>query len=146
MTNEHGYAGDVTADEAYTLLSKDPASLLIDVRTHAEWAYVGVPDLSKVGKEVLFVEWQQYPGMAVRSDFAEEVAKDLRERGVEEDAPVLFLCRSGVRSRAAAVALTEVGFTRCFNISGGFEGPPDGNRHRGLCDGWKAKGLPWIQS
>jgi rhodanese-related sulfurtransferase len=146
MTDQDGYAGDVTADEAYILLDKDPESLLIDVRTHAEWAYVGVPDLSKVGKEPILFEWQQYPNMIVRSNFAEELAKDLRGRGVKADAPILFLCRSGVRSRAAAVALTEVGFTRCFNITGGFEGPPDADKHRGRRDGWKAKDLPWIQS
>jgi rhodanese-related sulfurtransferase len=146
MTHGDGYAGDVSADEAYNLLSEDRASLLIDVRTQAEWAYVGVPDLSKVGKEPVLFEWQQYPNMVVRSNFAEELAKDLRGRGVKTNTPVLFLCRSGVRSRAAAVALTEVGFTRCLNITGGFEGPPDLEKHRGRRDGWKAKGLPWVQS
>jgi len=61
------------------------------------------------------------------------------------DAAILFLCRSGARSRAAAIAMTELGFARCYNIAGGFEGDLDGERHRGV-GGWKAAGLPWRQN
>ncbi len=66
--------------------------------------------------------------------------------GADKAAPVLLLCRSGARSRAAAIALTGLGFAGAYNIAGGFEGDPDGARHRGLRNGWKADGLPWRQS
>ena len=59
---------------------------------------------------------------------------------------IYFLCRSGVRSKHAAIAMTEAGWARCFNIASGFEGPPDPAGHRGTVDGWKAQGLPWTQT
>jgi rhodanese-related sulfurtransferase len=65
--------------------------------------------------------------------------------GVERDSPVLLLCRSGQRSRAAAIALTAAGFGPCYNVAEGFEGPHDAARHRGTSAGWKARGLPWAQ-
>ena len=61
------------------------------------------------------------------------------------DAPVLFICRSGARSRSAAEALSAAGHTRCFNVSEGFEGDKDAESHRGKRGGWKAASLPWIQ-
>jgi len=84
--------------------------------------------------------------MKVAPDFATRLLGILRERGVSATAPVLFLCRSGARSRAAAIALTEAGQTRCHNIAEGFEGPLDDKRKRGSVGGWKAGGLPWAQS
>lgn len=140
------YAGDVSVEEAWTLLSEAPQATLVDVRSAAEWTFVGVPDLGSVGKETVFAEWQSFPGMGVRSEFAEGLKRELVARGVPTDAPVLFLCRSGARSRAAAVAMTAAGFDRCLNVASGFEGPPDGDGHRGRVDGWKAKGLPWRQT
>ena len=140
------FAGDVSAVEAFEALSSEPEALLIDVRTKAEWAYVGLPDLSAIGKEILLVEWQSYPAMAVNTDFADVLAAELQRRGVERETALFFLCRSGVRSLAAAKAMAAEGFDRCFNITGGFEGPMDEQRHRGEVDGWKAAGLPWVQS
>ncbi|MCX5581027.1 rhodanese-like domain-containing protein [Kaistia terrae] len=140
------FAGDVSADEAWEGLSSEPQSMLIDVRTRAEWAYVGIVDLSAIGKETLLVEWQSYPTMAVNADFAEVLAAELHRRGVGRETALYFLCRSGARSLAAANALADAGFDRCFNIAGGFEGPLDEGRHRGTVDGWKAAGLPWVQS
>jgi rhodanese-related sulfurtransferase len=61
------------------------------------------------------------------------------------EAPILFICRSGGRSRAAAAALTAAGYRRCYNVAEGFEGNPDPERHRGKTGGWKAAGLPWVQ-
>jgi rhodanese-related sulfurtransferase len=86
--------------------------------------------------------------MAVNADFAKEVAAALTGKleGKAKDAPVLFLCRSGARSRAAAVALTAEGFHAAYNIVGGFEGDLDEARHRGQRNGWKAAGLPWVQA
>jgi rhodanese-related sulfurtransferase len=142
----NGYAGDVSAADAYSMLESDRSAVLVDVRTKAEWRYVGAPDLSGIGKETIFVEWQEFPTMKVAADFAPHLQEILRARGVPATAPVLFLCRSGVRSRAAAIAMTEAGRERCYNIAQGFEGPLDNKQKRGAVDGWKADGLPWAQS
>ncbi len=141
-----GYAGDISASEAYSILQEDDASVLVDVRTKAEWNYVGVPDLSSLGKQTLLIEWQDFPSMNLNQTFTATLEQELREKGVAADAAVLFLCRAGARPRAAAIALTEAGHTRCFNIADGFEGPLDDKRHRGAIGGWKAQGLPWSQS
>ncbi len=140
MTGEN-YAGDIVPSEAWRILEQDPKAVLVDVRTDAEWAYVGLPDLSALGKRILCVSWQVFPAMAVNPDFAEEVAS----QGVAKDQPLLFICRSGVRSRHAAVALTALGYERCYNVAQGFEGDCDEGRHRGTVGGWKAAGLPWVQ-
>jgi rhodanese-related sulfurtransferase len=137
------YAGDISAQEAWRVLSENPKAVLVDVRTHAEWSYVGLADLSAIGKEPLLAEWQVFPAMNVNPDFAADVAEALGD--IPRDAPVLFLCRSGVRSKAAAIAMTAQGFARSYNIAGGFEGDLDEARHRGLRNGWKASGLPWAQ-
>jgi rhodanese-related sulfurtransferase len=142
----NGYAGDVSAADAYSMLESDRSAVLVDVRTKAEWTYVGAPDLSGIGKETIFVEWQEFPTMKVAADFAPHLQEILRARGVPVAAPLLFLCRSGVRSRAAAIAMTEAGRERCYNIAQGFEGPLDNKQKRGAVDGWKADGLPWAQS
>jgi rhodanese-related sulfurtransferase len=141
-----GYAGEMSVTDAYAMLAEDKSAVLVDVRTKAEWTYVGAPDLSNIGKETIFVEWQTFPSMKVAPDFANDLLKILRARAVSAAAPVLFLCRSGARSRAAAIALTQAGQARCFNITEGFEGPLDDKRRRGGVAGWKARGLPWAQS
>jgi rhodanese-related sulfurtransferase len=142
----NGYAGDVSVTDAYSMLEGDKSSVLVDVRTKAEWSYVGAPDLSGIGKETFFVEWQEFPSMKVSPDFTTRLMEILRARGVPAAAPILFLCRSGVRSRAAAAALTQAGQAHCYNIAEGFEGPLDDKRKRGAVDGWKSRGLPWAQS
>ena len=96
----NGYAGDVSVTDAYAILEEDESAVLVDVRTKAEWTYVGAPDLSSIGKETIFVEWQQFPSMQIAPDFAPNLLKILREREVAASAPVLFLCRSGARSRS----------------------------------------------
>ncbi|HJW40396.1 MAG TPA: rhodanese-like domain-containing protein [Rhizomicrobium sp.] len=136
------YAGDLSADEAWALLKSDPKARLIDVRTTAEWNFVGIPDLSDVGREAELVEWQSYPSMRVNPAFAAQA----EQSGGDKTAPVLFLCRSGARSRAAAIAMTSAGYAKAFNIAGGFEGDLDGSRQRGHKNGWKASGLPWKQT
>jgi rhodanese-related sulfurtransferase len=142
----NGYAGDVSVIDAYSMLEKDKSTVLVDVRTKAEWSYVGVPDLSAVDKETIFLEWQEFPTMKAAADFTPRLMEILRARGVSAAAPVLFLCRSGARSRAAAMALTKAGQEHCYNISEGFEGPLDDKRRRGVVAGWKAHDLPWTQS
>ena len=136
------YAGDVTAQDAWQILERDPAALLVDVRSEAEWTFVGIPDLSQFGKKPALIAWQSFPGMTLNPEFAGKV----ESLGLRADAPLLFLCRSGVRSRAAAQTMTARGFSQCFNVAGGFEGDLDGARHRGAMGGWKASGLPWIQT
>jgi rhodanese-related sulfurtransferase len=140
------YAGDVTAQEAYELLSQQPKAQLVDVRTRAEWSFVGVPDLSALGKETILAEWQRYPTMEVASDFVDQLERELERRSVGQDDPILFLCRSGARSLAAAQAMLAAGWKGSRNVSAGFEGPVNTERHRGTVDGWKASELPWIQS
>ena len=138
------YAGDVKPEEAFRVLGAEPGAVLVDVRTRAEWSFVGLPDLSGLGKEPVLLEWQVFPAMDRNPRFAEDLAAALGPD--TRSAPIFFLCRSGARRRAAAVALTAGGFARCYNIAGGFEGDLDGARHRGGHNGWKAAGLPWAQS
>jgi len=138
------YGGDISVTDAWTLLKSDPAAQIIDVRTQAEWNYVGLPDVSSLGRKVHMVEWQHFPSGTPNPAFVGETAQSLG--AVPRDAPLVFLCRSGVRSRAAAIAMTAAGFTRAYNIAGGFEGDLDGDRHRGRSNGWKAAGLPWKQT
>lgn len=135
------YAGDLSARDAWEMLGREGEAVLVDVRTRPEWQFVGVPDLDRLGKRPLFVSWQIYPGMERNDDFVAQV----KGADVGPDTPLLFLCRSGGRSRAAAIAMTAAGFRRCFNVAGGFEGGLDAARHRGTEQGWKAAGLPWIQ-
>ena len=137
-----GYAGDVTPAEAWQLLGEDPKGQIVDVRTTAEWSFVGVPDLSGLNRKVQLVEWQSYPTMAANPGFV----ADVEAAAADKAAPIFFLCRSGARSRAAAIAATQAGYARAYNIAGGFEGDLDADRHRGQNNGWKASGLPWRQS
>lgn len=136
------YAGDVTPDVAWQMLHDNPRAVLVDVRTDAEWAYVGLPDLGAIKRNVVRVSWQLFPSGQVNLRFVAEVtAKD-----IQPDQTILFLCRSGARSKAAAIAMTAAGFKSCFNVAEGFEGDRDGSGHRGMVGGWKARELPWGQS
>lgn len=135
------YAGDVTPQDAYAALAADEDAVLVDVRTTAEWSYVGLPDLSPIGKRVVCVEWQRFPDGAVNGDFVDQ----LQDAGLPDGAPLYFLCRSGVRSIAAAKAATEAGLGPAYNVLEGFEGPPDEHGHRAVA-GWKNSELPWRQA
>lgn len=137
--------GDVPVRTAWQRLSDNPKAVLIDVRTRAEWTYVGVPDISALGKQVVLVEWLTFPDNQSNPSFVPELSERLATLGANKDAELLFICRSGARSRHAAEAMLRVGFTRCFNVAEGFEGPLDTGRHRGVSSGWKAEALPWIQ-
>jgi len=135
------YAGDISATEAWDRLKGDPRAQLLDVRTMAEWNFVGLPDLSSIGRRVHCVEWQSFPTGAQNPGFVVEASQALDG----PKAPVMLICRSGGRSRAAAIALTRAGFAQAFNIAGGFEGDADGQGRRGNTNGWKASDLPWRQ-
>ncbi|HTQ14771.1 MAG TPA: rhodanese-like domain-containing protein [Rhizomicrobium sp.] len=141
------YAGDLQVQDAWDLMKSDAKAQIVDVRTAPEWSFVGQPDVSSLGgRHAHLVEWQTYPAMAVNPNFVDMVARHLAAAGAGKDTPVLFLCRSGARSRAAAVAMTKAGFSRAYNIAGGFEGDVDASGHRGRTNGWKAANLPWRQS
>ena len=135
------FAGTITVDEAWRLLADDPDAVLVDVRTKAEWTYVGIPDLSDLGKETVLVQWKTFPLMIENAEFAGELAA----MGVTSDKAALLMCRTQVRSAEAATALAAQGCARCYVVDGGFEGQPDEQKHRGSRDGWKAAGLPWVQ-
>lgn len=135
------YAGDLPPRQAWELLASDPDAVLVDVRTSAEWQWVGGADLSELGKRTLGIEWMTSAGQP-NARFVEQ----LGEAGVEPDAPVLFLCRSGHRSAAAARVATAAGYGAAYNVAGGFEGDPDAEGHRGTVNGWKVAGLAWRQS
>lgn len=140
------YYAEATPEETWEVLLGEPAAALVDVRTAAEWAFVGLPDLSGAKATLLRVEWQSFPAMQINPAFVETVDGELRAAGSGSEAPIFFICRSGARSAAAAGAMTEVGYARCYNVSGGFEGNRDNSGHRGTTEGWKAANLPWVQS
>ena len=131
------YKGDVTPQDAFEKLQADAEAVLIDVRTIPEWNYVGVPAVERL----LRVEWNKFPNMDINADFIDHI----ESAGVGKDAHVFTLCRSGVRSIAAAEALTAAGFTNAFNVLEGFEGDKNTDGQRGSVGGWKVAGLPWHQ-
>ena len=132
---------NVAPDQVYAALMADPRARLVDVRTDAEWTYVGLPDLSATGREPVLIPWQFFPTGQVNAAFMDQ----LHRAGLAADTPVYFLCRSGVRSMAAALLAGQHGFTHAYNVADGFEGPVDSDGHRGIAAGWKAAGLPWDQ-
>jgi rhodanese-related sulfurtransferase len=135
------YAGDLKPTDAWKLLAEDNKAQLVDVRTRPEWMFVGLPDLTSLRKKPMLQSWQVFPAMDIDGNFAATLAQQIPDR----DAPILFLCRSGGHSRAAAVAMTQQGYNKCYNVAEGFEGNLDAERHRGRVGGWKAAGLPWAQ-
>jgi len=136
------YAGDLTPQQAWDLLTADERAVLVDVRTDAEWRYVGVPDTSSLGRRPALIEWSTYPSGQPNPDFVASLAAVGLAPGDER--PVLFLCRSGVRSVAAATAVTAAGYGPAYNVLEGFEGNVGPDGHRGA-QGWRAAGLPWKQ-
>ena len=137
-----GYAGDVAPATAWKILSEHKDAVLIDVRTRAEWNYVGLPDLDALAKKPALIEWQVFPSMQPNPEFVSALSGALTDKV----APLLFLCRSGGRSAAAAKAMTAAGHSTCLNVADGFEGPLDAQAKRGAAGGWKAAGLPWRQT
>jgi rhodanese-related sulfurtransferase len=127
------YAGALLPAEAHALMQA--GARLVDVRTQPELLYVG-----KVPGSVA-VEWQTYPGNRPNPEFVGQLAA-----AVPKDQPVMFLCRSGARSHAAAAAAARDGWRECYNVLEGFEGDKDAAQHRNAVGGWRKAGLPWTQS
>jgi rhodanese-related sulfurtransferase len=130
--NPLGYAGDISAEKANAWMQSGEA-VLIDVRSEAELAWVGfVPG-------AVAVPWKQWPGMAMNAGFDEAV------QAAANGQKIVLLCRSGVRSIAAAKRATELGL-EAYNILEGFEGDANADGHRGTQGGWRMRGLPWRQN
>jgi rhodanese-related sulfurtransferase len=140
------YAGDVSCEAAWADLQGSAQATLVDVRTAAEWAYVGVPSLTPIGKSTVLIEWDRFPSGELVPDFAGRLKSALDRAGIDRDAPIYFICRSGNRSRHAAMAAAAGGYKNSFNVEYGFEGRLSSDRHRGTAGSWKASGLPWVQS
>jgi len=138
--------GNIEVGEVWNRLKSDPKSMLIDVRTRAEWAFVGLADLSEIGKTPVLIEWQVYPSNEIDPQFVKKLSDELANRGADLESDLFFVCRSGQRSFSAASVMAEAGYKSCHNVADGFEGPMDGDQHRGMIAGWKAKRLPWAQS
>ncbi|MCX4098942.1 rhodanese-like domain-containing protein [Nocardia sp. alder85J] len=138
------YAGDITPLQAWELLRDNPDAVLVDVRTEAEWRFVGVPDTTSIDRPTALIEWVDFGG-GRNEAFVDQLKQALAGRAAGSDAPVVFLCRSGQRSIGAATAATAAGFAPSYNVLEGFEGPLDEVAHRGAA-GWRAHGLPWRQS
>lgn len=131
------YAGALTPQEAYTLLQSEPTAKLVDVRTNAERDWVGRVDIPPM--QHLAVQWNTYPGGVPNQDFLPQLSQ-----GADKENALLFLCRSGVRSRHSAKLATENGYKNCFDILEGFEGEKDTEGHRKTVSGWCHAGLPWV--
>ena len=130
------YAGAVTPQEAYELLQSSSQAKLIDVRTNAERDWVGKVTLP--AEKQAAVQWNLYPGANPNPEFSTELAQQ-----AGKDDILLFLCRSGVRSRHAAKLAAEQGYRNAFDILEGFEGDKDADGHRKTVGGWCKAGLPW---
>ena len=128
------YAGALTPAEAHDVWQLAPGAKLVDVRTRAEWDWVGrVPDAVEI-------EWLSYPGNQPNPHFVAHL-----KREVDPESLVMFMCRSGGRSDKAARAATEAGYPECYNVLEGFEGDRDANGQRNRIGGWRHAGLPWRQ-
>ena len=132
------YAGAITPSDAYALLQAQQDVILVDVRTNAERDWVGKVDIQP--DQHFAIQWNLYPGGSANPDFMAQ----LQAVAPEKNQVILFLCRSGVRSRHAAKLATENGYTDCYDILQGFEGDKDNAGHRKTVGGWCQQGLPWL--
>ena len=142
------YAGDVLPEQCWQDLKENSSTaFLIDVRTRPEWVFVGTPTMAPEMHPLILKEWQTAPETSVERfvdmAFAEQVGSRVRELGGDETSTLYFICRSGIRSMAAADAVADAGFKRCFNVLNGVEGDMNEMGQRGKLDGWKAANLPW---
>ena len=129
------YEGALLPAEAFELLKQSTKAVIIDVRSRAEWDFVGrIPGAVEI-------EWKSYPGMSANPRFADEL-----KANVPQDALAMFICRSGARSHDSAAVASRMGYATCFNVLQGFEGDRDSAGHRSTVGGWRAAGLPWMQS
>ncbi len=117
---------NISATDAWELLKSEPDSFLVDVRTEAEWNSVGYPNLSEIGKNLIKITWKQ-------DDL--QFITVLKDALLDKDSQVIFICKVGGRSAAAANLAISYGYKNCYNLVGGFE-----------MGGWKDSNLPYIKS
>lgn len=137
----------ISARDAFELLQKDKNSVLVDVRTFEEFNFVGFVSPSLFNNRLILLPWQLYPEMNENPDFVTALQESL-EKIFNDNAKqhsIVFMCRSGARSNAAAHYAVNLGYQNCYNLTSGFEGEPDEEGHRGRINGWKADNLPWRQ-
>lgn len=135
--------------EALKLLESEENSVLVDVRTVEEYNLIGLVNSFSFEDRAILVPWKTLPGMQENPEFSEQLEDNLLKffgKDAKENIHVIFICRSGGRSNAAAHHATNLGFKNCYNLVGGFEGDLDAKEHRGNINGWKANNLPWRQS
>ncbi len=126
------YAGALTPQEAHAVWRLAPGAKLVDVRTRAEWDWVGrIPG-------AIEIEWMSYPDNRPNSHFLSHLKQQ-----VDREALLMFICRSGARSHNAAALVGEALRNDCYNVLEGFEGDKDANGQRGQLGGWRHAGLPW---
>ncbi|MEM6487716.1 MAG: rhodanese-like domain-containing protein [Pseudomonadota bacterium] len=155
MPDVRVHVDQLSPADAYAAMAEAPTARMVDVRTRAEWMFVGMPDLSALDRPLWTVEWQGFPASGPNPDFLEALA-DVAASDGGMPGHLLFICRSGARSMAAAravAAAAEAGqlsgaaqTMRLSNVAEGFEGDLDANGHRGRANGWKVHGLPWRQN
>jgi rhodanese-related sulfurtransferase len=138
----------ISATDAFDILQKDQNSVLVDVRTFEEFNFVGTADPSHFGDRMILSPWKLSLAMKENPAFAQDLEEMLSRLFGEKskEAKILFLCRTGGRSDAAASFMNNLGYQNCCNIVGGFEGNPNKEGQRGTMNGWKAEKLPWKQS
>ena len=132
---------NISSKECFEILSNNTDAYLIDVRTQPEWQFVGVPDLSQINKETIFISWLIYPKMNKNKNFERQILN----QGIKKKNNLYFICRSGQRSLYASKLLIKNGFSSCFNVYDGFEGDLNKHKKRSLINGWKYNNLPWKQ-
>jgi rhodanese-related sulfurtransferase len=137
-----GTIKSISPVDAWRLLRERPEAILVDVRSSAEFLFVGHP------QGAVHVPWMDEPDWVVNGNFAEQIAATVSSLrpGVSRDrVPVLLLCRSGKRSLEAAQTVIDQGYADIYNVSTGFEGDLDDHHHRSTVNGWRFEGLPWEQ-
>ena len=126
------YTGELSPQEAFTILQQDSNAVLVDVRSQAELDLVGrVPN-------AIHIEWAFYPGMIANADFATQLQSQ-----INQNQTIIFMCRTGGRSHNAALVAQQLGYSQVYNMLEGFEGEANTAKQRTLINGWKHANLPW---
>ena len=149
----------IYANDAFELLKKDNNSFLVDVRTPEEVNFVGFVEPNSINNRLIFLPWQTLPHMNLNADFGEKLEESIMAKSqVNSKLPhfkpslnlieckIIFICRSGSRSKQDANYSLNLGYKNCYNLAFGFEGELNNENQRGKINGWKASNLKWIQS
>ena len=138
---------EITPSESFEKLQNDNC-VLVDVRTDAEFVFVGQVDLTNIGGKSIIIPWKLFPAMSLNPRFQVNLEKELQKLFSDKDLKdldLIFMCRSGARSFEAAAYLSQFGYKNCYNLTNGFEGDINDKGHRSTINGWKAENLPWKQ-